>query len=132
MRSKLAHPLDVSLGATAHAKREQFGAHLVALLASIPGQFGYDQTDPPLPAPSQFSSNLAFSVTSVMSGADRERWHARPGDQQPRLGHRRPASSHADGLQLGLHPALQGLQPVLQHGDVNANHTIVAHFSQTA
>ncbi|MER5663007.1 hypothetical protein [Streptomyces mirabilis] len=36
-------------------------------LASIPGQFGYGQADLPLPAPSQFSGNIAFSVTSVIT-----------------------------------------------------------------
>ncbi len=66
MMAKLTNPQDPTLGATAHAKREEFGADLVALLASIPIENSSGQADLPLPATST-TDNLAYSVTSVLS-----------------------------------------------------------------
>ncbi|MCF3134605.1 reprolysin-like metallopeptidase [Streptomyces olivochromogenes] len=66
MRAKLKDPNDQEIGATAHAKREEFGADLVALLASIPIQNSSGQADLPLP-PSTDTADEAYSVTSVLS-----------------------------------------------------------------
>jgi uncharacterized repeat protein (TIGR02543 family) len=69
MLTKLSDPADETLGATADAKRKEFGADLVALLASIPSENSSGKADLPLPATAE-TDNLAFSVTSVLSVQD--------------------------------------------------------------
>ncbi|MEU5537416.1 reprolysin-like metallopeptidase [Streptomyces sp. NPDC020362] len=69
MLNKLNKRADLTLGATAHANRDLYGADLVALLASIPIQNSSGSADLPLPVTSG-TSESAYSVTSVLSVKD--------------------------------------------------------------
>ncbi|MCZ0990769.1 InlB B-repeat-containing protein [Streptomyces diastatochromogenes] len=67
--NKLNKRADLTLGATAHAFRDDFGADLVALLASIPAENSSGSADLPIPVSSR-TSESAYSVTSVLSVMD--------------------------------------------------------------
>ncbi|MFD5797910.1 reprolysin-like metallopeptidase [Streptomyces diastatochromogenes] len=64
--NKLNKRADLTLGATAHAFRDDFGADLVALLASIPAENSSGSADLPIPVSAR-TSESAYSVTSVFS-----------------------------------------------------------------
>ncbi|MFF7755240.1 reprolysin-like metallopeptidase [Streptomyces sp. NPDC007971] len=69
MLNKLNKRADLTLGATAHALRDDYGADLVALLASIPAENSSGSADLPIPVTSG-TSESAYSVTSVLSVKD--------------------------------------------------------------
>lgn len=63
----ISDPTNTVLGVPAATRRQQYGADLVALLASVPAEDSSGSANLPEPGPSAGTSAAAFSVTSVFS-----------------------------------------------------------------
>ncbi|MFE2166649.1 M12 family metallo-peptidase [Streptomyces sp. NPDC059447] len=63
----ISDPTNLTLGSTAAAQRNRYGADLVALIAAVPFNDSSGAASLPDPGASAATSNLAFSVTSLGS-----------------------------------------------------------------
>ncbi|MFB7254390.1 hypothetical protein [Streptomyces nojiriensis] len=63
----ISNPANTVLGATAAARRNQYGGDLVALLASVPFEDSSGAASLPDPGPTATTDSAAFSVTSIGS-----------------------------------------------------------------